>query len=80
MENSWIVNQIDAQIAKLQQAKRLLQNAESARRQTSVGRPGEGVATSVASRKRVRRKLSAEAKAKIAAAQKARWARAKKAS
>jgi len=66
-----ILNEIDAEIDRLQQAKRLLSGTAILKR--GPGRPRG------ASPKPKRRVLSAAARAKIAAAQKARWAKARKA-
>lgn len=62
METNDIVREIDAEIARLQQARALLSGGESGAR---IGRkPGKRV-------------LSAEARARIAAAQRKRWAKQK---
>jgi len=70
MDNSEIVKAIDEQISRLQEARALLANSAGGRttatRQAAGGRTG-------------RRKLSAQARANIIAAQKARWAKWKKA-
>ena len=76
MEVSRIIAEIDAQIAKLQQARALLAGA------AAVGgrRPGRPKGTTAAaaktsvSRKRSKRVLSPEARKRIADAQKRRWA------
>jgi hypothetical protein len=61
---------IDQQIAKLQHAKTVLLGLYSTPARGKPGRPkGSG---------KPKRKLSAEARAKIAAAQKKRWAASKK--
>ena len=74
MDLSSILDEIDRQIAQLQQAKTLLTDSSAPRK---VGRPAKAVAVkTVLSR---RKPLSAEAKARIAAAQKKRWAKVKKA-
>ena len=72
MDLTTILSQIDSQIAALQQAKALLTDASTSRR---VGRPAKAASPIV---KRTRKPLSAQAKAHIAAAQKKRWAKAKK--
>jgi hypothetical protein len=62
--------QIDAEIAQLQQARAVLTGAQTKRR---PGRPvGSG-------KRKKKRTMSPEGRARIAAAQKARWAQAKKA-
>ncbi|MGA1984560.1 MAG: hypothetical protein ABSG84_19110 [Acidobacteriaceae bacterium] len=71
-----IVAEIDAEITRLEQAKQLLSDVSDDKRRP--GRPRKGAAASAAPVKK-RRKMSAAARAKIAAAQKARWAKTKKA-
>jgi hypothetical protein len=87
MNTNDIVLTIDAEISRLQQAKALLTDTSS----LTQRKPGRHSATSKSSKAtsfnpaefdakpRKRRALSAEARAKMAAAQKARWARFKKA-
>lgn len=75
MEVSGIIAQIDAQIAKLQQARALL--AGSTAVLTVRGRPkGSKNATKsvVASKKATKRKLTPEGRKRIAEAMKKRWA------
>src|SRR5689334_12731997 len=73
MDLSDILNEIDKQIAQLQEARALLSGSRAPKK---IGRPPNvGTATIVVSR---RKPLSAESKAKIAAAQKKRWAKAKR--
>ncbi len=69
-----ILAEIDGEIARLQQAKGLLTGIPSKR---GPGRP-KSIAGAVAPTKRRRSRMSAEGRARIAAAQKARWAKAKK--
>jgi hypothetical protein len=74
MDLSSIINEIGRQIAHLQQAKALLAESSAPRK---VGRPSKALPVkTVLSR---RKPLSAEAKARIAAAQKKRWAKVKRA-
>ena len=74
MDLSSILNEIDRQISHLQQAKALLTDSSTPRK---VGRPAKAVTVkTVLSR---RKPLSTEAKARIAAAQKKRWAKARRA-
>ena len=74
MDLSNILSEIDKQIAQLQQARALLSDSRAPKK---VGRPPNiGIATVVASD---RKPFSADAKAKISAAQKKRWAKAKRA-
>jgi hypothetical protein len=77
MNTTSILAQIDEQIAKLQQAKALLTITEV---KTKAGRPkGSKTLTVTSEPRKTRRRLSPEGKARIAAAQKARWASLKKA-
>jgi hypothetical protein len=71
MQTRQIIEQIDAEIKRLQQAKSLLVGA------TTKRGPGRPAKTSVAAPKK--RQMSPEGRARIAAAQKARWVKAKKA-
>jgi hypothetical protein len=74
-----ILAQIDAEILKLQEAKALLNGAVSKK---GPGRPKKSVAVAVAApakAKTAKRVLSPEAKARIAAAQQARWAKVRRA-
>lgn len=61
MDTQSIINQIDSEISRLTQARALLAN---------LGK----TATKAAPKKRARRKLSAEARKRIADAQRKRWA------
>lgn len=78
MEVTRIIAEIDAQIAKLQQARALLAGVgptEAATTQRRPGRPKKVTVTaSPAGRKRSKRVLSPEARKRIADAQKRRWA------
>ena len=70
------IAEIDRQIAKLEHAKTVLLGLDSTPSKGKRGRPnGSGPK---GTRTAKGRKLSAEARAKIAAAQKKRWAAAKK--
>jgi hypothetical protein len=69
-----IVSEIDAEIARLEEAKLLLSGGTPGKR--GPGRPRKTAGASTPAKKR--RKLSAAARAKISAAQKARWAKVKK--
>ena len=76
MDTSLLIANIDDEIVRLRQVRALLAGDRAAR-------AGRGRAASFefrADRPKKRRKLSAEARAKIAAAQKKRWARQKAAS
>ena len=75
MNTQHIVVEIDAEISKLQQVKALLSGIST----TGKRKPVRPTNTSLAGKARTRRTLSAEAREKIAAAQRARWAKSKKA-
>lgn len=70
MNTNEIISQIDAEIARLTSVRNLLADAGSAPLKRGPGRPPK-TAAPVTKRKH---RLSAAARAKIAAAQKARWA------
>lgn len=70
MSHERILAAIDDEIGKLQQVRKLLQTAEGSR--VVSGLTGRG------GRARKKRVLSAEARQRIAAAQKRRWAKQKK--
>ena len=67
METNALLAQIDAEIARLHQVRSLLAGADGRKTKKATKPP------------RSKRVLSPEARARIAAAQKARWAKAKKA-
>jgi len=70
MDTKPIIADIDPQIAKLEQAKVVLLSLDTLLVKRKPGRPKGAT---------VKRRLSLEARAKIAAAQKKRWAAVKKA-
>jgi hypothetical protein len=72
MDTTEIIQTIDAEIARLEKARALL-NGNA----TSPARRGRPSGSTVIARAKPRRKMSAEGRARIAAAQKARWAKAK---
>ena len=74
MEVSRIINEIDAQIAKLQQARALLAGTVAERK--GPGRP-KGTKNAVAAAPR-KRKLSAAGRRRISEAMKKRWAARRK--
>ena len=74
MEVSRIIAEIDAQIAKLQQARQLL----SGEGRTGRG-PGRPKGSTNATSGRKRHKLSAEGRRRISESQKRRWAARRKA-
>lgn len=82
MDIAGIVAEIDLEIARLEQAKALIagQTAPSKRGRPPAAQPKSAKATSFAfgTNAKPRRQMSAEGRARIAAAQKARWAKAKK--
>jgi hypothetical protein len=75
MNTKEIISQIDSEIARLEEVKSVLSGtiATTAKR----GRPNK-VRLSVAPTSGPKRTMSPEGRARIAAAQKARWAKAKK--
>lgn len=75
MEVSRIIAEIDAQIAKLQQARTLLAGAAIPTR--GPGRPKGS--TNAAGKRRKHHKLSAEGRRRISESQKRRWAEQRKA-
>ena len=79
MEVSRIVTEIDAQIAKLQQARALLAGTIAPVTRTGPGRPkgAKSATTSVQAAPR-KRKLSPEGRKRIADAMKKRWAERRK--
>ena len=76
MGTSEILAELDAEIARLQQAKALLAGEEVKR---SPGRPKATDTPAPAPAKKKKRNLTPEGRARIAAAVKARWAKQKKA-
>jgi hypothetical protein len=79
MNTEQIIFAIDLEISKLQQARALLMGA-TGKAHKGPGRPKKNANVHVAPaiKKSSRKPLSTEAKASIAAAQKKRWAAAKK--
>jgi hypothetical protein len=77
LDTETIIQEIDSEISRLEQAKAILSGATVRR---SPGRPKrtQAVAKTVADEP-TKRVMSAEGKAKIAAAQKLRWAKSKRA-
>jgi hypothetical protein len=71
-----ILEQIDNEIARLQQVKTLLQGSGASRPSITVRSSQDGV---LAPRRKKKRVLSEEARKKIAAAQRRRWANVRKA-
>jgi hypothetical protein len=79
MNTEEIIEQIDDEIFKLQQAKGLLLGTDSPVKR-SPGRPNKKATVArILAVKPAKRVMSAEGKAKIAAAQRLRWAKARKA-
>jgi hypothetical protein len=75
MDTNDIVLEIDAEISRLQQARALLSDTNTSAKR----KPGRPAGTSLPSNTKVVHTMSAAARAKIGAAQKARWAKARKA-
>jgi hypothetical protein len=73
-----ILAAIDKEINKLQQARAMLSDSPAAPPESRVGRPKGSKNSSASGKFSKKRVLSAEARAKIAAAQRKRWAAAKK--
>ena len=79
MDINEILSSIDAEISKLQQARTILTAGVEPAAEAPKRGPGRPKKTSTASAKKsAKRVVSAEARARIAAAQKKRWAAAKK--
>jgi hypothetical protein len=77
MDTATIIGHLDAEISKLQQAKALLAGMEGRK---GPGRPkGNGAISKPVAIKSPKRVMSAAGKKKIALAQKARWAKVRKA-
>jgi hypothetical protein len=77
MDTIEIIAQIDSEIARLEQAKSILSGGTKATTAKAKRGPKPKTApTSITTKKRL---LSPEARARIAAAQKARWAKVRKA-
>jgi hypothetical protein len=73
MDTTEVIQSIDAEIARLEKARALLNGHVS-----TPAKRGRPVSSKLgATAKPQRRKMSAEGRARIAAAQKARWAKAK---
>ena len=70
MSREQILSAIDEEISKLQQARKLLQSSGGSKLVSGLSSNGR--------KTRGRRTLSPEARARIAAAQKRRWAKQKK--
>jgi hypothetical protein len=83
MNTEDIIQQIDLEISKLQQAKTLLNGASPTPIKRGAGRPKKSAIAArilaVKPTKKTRGPLSAEGKAKIANAQKLRWAKVRRA-
>ena len=77
MNTQNIIAEIDTEIARLEEAKRLLSNIGTPKK--GPGRPPKNIAPAAAAKTKKRKPLSAAGRANIIAAQRARWAKAKKA-
>jgi hypothetical protein len=73
MDTTEIIQTIDAEIARLEKTRALL-NGDT----TSAARREQSLISKSTSKAQKRRKISAEGRARIAAAQKARWAKTKR--
>ena len=76
MDTKEIIAQLDTEIARLQEVKSILSGTTTTK--VKRGRPNK-VSVAVVAPIAAKRILSPEARARIAAAQKARWAKVKKA-
>ena len=74
MNTNEIIFQIDQEIARLTKIKELLQGVPTKK---GPGRPRADAVAQTVAKKKTRRKMSAEGRARIAAAMKARWAKVK---
>jgi hypothetical protein len=72
MNTTPIIQFIDEELARLEQAKAVLNG------HTTPAKRGRPIGSQARTAKPVRRKISPEGRARIAAAQKARWAKAKR--
>jgi hypothetical protein len=79
LNNDQIVSAIDEQIAQLEKVKALLTDAENVTAKRGPGRPPlkATVSESAITKTPKKRKMSAAGRARISAAQKARWAKGK---
>jgi len=77
VQTNQIIHEIDAEIARLQQAKALLLGG-SAVRKNRVGRPPADPTKAAPKAGRKKRRLSAEGRKRIADAMKKRWAERRK--
>jgi hypothetical protein len=75
MNTTDIIREIDAQISRLQQARALLADTNT----TAQRKPGRPAGANLPSNTKAVHIMSTEARAKIGAAQKARWAKSRKA-
>jgi hypothetical protein len=79
MDTSALVAQIDSEIARLQTARAAIADLDGSPSAPTGKRRGRPKGSTNAPAKKAKRKMSAEGKARIAAAQKKRWAASKKA-
>jgi hypothetical protein len=75
MDTNNIVSEIDAEISRLHQVRALLTGTST----TAKRKPGRPAGAGLPKKTKAVRTLSAEAREKIAAAQRARWAKSRKA-
>lgn len=76
MDTTAIIQEIDLEIARLEQARTLLNGTPT--RSKRGPKPASAITFSFGTNVKPRRTMSAEGRARIAAAQRARWAKAKK--
>jgi len=78
MQVSEILSEIDNEIARLQEARRLLAGEGSGTTKTRGRKPAAAAAAAAPKKRRRRRKLTPEGRKKLSEALKARWAERKK--
>jgi hypothetical protein len=76
MDTKEIITQIDSEIARLEQVKSILSGTTAVTTKAKRGPKPKNAPTPITAKKRF---LSPEARARIAAAQKTRWAKVRKA-
>ena len=78
MQVSEILSEIDNEIARLQEARRLLAGESSGTTRTRGRKPAAAAAATAPKKRRRRRKLTPEGRKRLSEALKARWAERKK--
>ncbi|HET8635637.1 MAG TPA: hypothetical protein VFL96_02210 [Acidobacteriaceae bacterium] len=78
MQVSEILSEIDSEIARLQEARRLLAGDSNGAATTRGRKPAAAAAAAAPKKRRRRRKLTPEGRKRLSEALKARWAERKK--